>query len=167
MRVDVANKMKYEQVCYDSGIHCSALKAIVESMGYNLLSYTPRLTDEADYIGVDGYFSFINPKTHKSVTLSVDFKFRSKDYGDVLYNWKHRNGGPGWACNPKKINDVVVNVVEGSRVAHMTTRKDMEAAFDYMNSKPLVPTPDGQQNVIMKIPECKKHFPNFIGPVKF
>ena len=111
MRVDLANKMKYEQVCYDSGIHCSAWKAIVESMGYDLLSYTPRLTDEADYIGVDGYFSFINPKTHKSVTLSVDFKFRSKDYGDVLYNWRHRNGGPGWACNPKKINDVVVNVV--------------------------------------------------------
>ena len=73
MRVDLANKMKYEQVCYDSGIHCSALKAIVESMGYDLLSYTPRLTDEADYIGVDGYFSFINPKTHKSVTQSVDF----------------------------------------------------------------------------------------------
>lgn len=167
MRKDLENKMKYERDMYDSGIHCSALRALVEATGHDLLSYTPRLTDEADYVGVDGYFSIINPKTHKCTTMSVDFKFRNKDYGDVLYNWVHRNGGPGWACNSKKVNDVVVNVVESSRVAHMTTRNDMVSAFDYMNKKPLVPTPDGQKNVIMSITECKEHFKHFIGPVKF
>jgi len=167
MRKDLENKMRYEQVCYDSGMHCSALKAIVESMGYDFLGYFPRLTDRADYAGVDGYFTFIDPKTFKATTLSVDFKFRNKDYGDVLYNWEHRNGGPGWACNPKKVNDVVVNIVVPSRLAHMTTRNDMISAFDYMNKKPLVPTPDGQKNVIMDITECKEHFEDFIGPVVF
>lgn len=167
MNIDLQNQMKYEQRCYDSGIHCTALKAIVESIGYDLLGYLPRLTDNADYAGVDGYFTFINPKTFKAYTLSVDFKFRTKDYGDVLYNWVHKNGGPGWACNPKKVNDVVINVVEKSRIAHMTKRDDMISAYEYMSNKPLVPTPDGQKNVMMTLKECREHFPNFVGPIKF
>ena len=78
MRKDLENKMKYERDMYDSGIHTSALKALVKSIGYDLANYTPRLTDEADYVGIDGYFTMVNPKTHRGKMMSVDFKFRYK-----------------------------------------------------------------------------------------
>ena len=165
--IDFENKRKYEQECYDKGIHCTVIKKILESSEYNFLGYIHRLTDEADYAGVDGYFSYVNPKTHKATILSVDFKFREKNYGDVLYNWVHRNGGPGWARNPKKVNDVVINVVLCDRIAHMTTRKDMISAYDYMNNKRKIATPNGEKNVMMSIEECIEHFPDFVGPIKF
>jgi len=62
-------------------------------------------------------------------------------YGQKIKNWD------GEVSIFDNFGDIIEEIFEDK------PEKDMEAAFDYMNSKPLVPTPDGQKNVIMKISE--------------
>lgn len=166
--LDLQNKMDYEQQCLDSGIHVTAIKTLIERMGYKLLNVSPRLTENADWLGIDVYFTLIDPKTHKAKTFDADIKFRDgSDYGDVLFNWIRRGNKPGWAHrDAKKVNDVVLYIVRSTRKIMMIPRKDMHNAFDYLNRKPLVKSGD-QSNVMMSYEECRKHFPNFVGPVIF
>ena len=122
--LDLQNKMDYEQQCLDSGIHVTAIKALVEHIGFKLLNVSPRLTQEADWAGIDIYFTYVDPKTHKAKTLDADIKFRDgRDYGDVLYNWK-RGNSPGWAHrDSNKVKDVVLYIVRSRIKIIMTTRR--------------------------------------------
>jgi len=169
---DFKQNSKYETSCFAEGTHLKALKEICKYIdgGVYFVGYHPRLCKEADYAGIDGYFGVIHPTNHEAYMISVDFKFRRIDYGDVLFNVVNQRGGDGWALNNKKKNQVVVNICAESRIANLVTHEDMfsDEFQKFLKKQNYVSVRSGKQkNVMLTYEQCKFHLPNFIGPVKF
>ena len=81
--------------------------------------------------GIDAGCELVSIKTNKRVFVTWDYKFRFKPFSDFLAETisVDSNGTPGWAVDPNKINDLIININMVTKKVVVVSRKELRDAI--------------------------------------